>query len=108
MAIVSEIKGAALQERAWLVKGAHVYALVHDVTMIGRRADNDIVLHEESVARHHATIRYSDGKFVLHDLDSRGGTVVNFKRVKSAALQAGDIVIFADQMFVFVENQTDD
>ncbi len=62
----------------------------------GRAEDNDVVLPAEtfpSVSGHHLRIaRDSNGAFVVEDLGSRNGTLVNGKRVETQPLRAGDIV----------------
>ena len=60
---------------------------------IGRTSDNDLVLSELSISRHHAELRKtSDGKYQIVDLDSHNGTFVNGQRVASATLTKKDIV----------------
>ncbi len=60
---------------------------------IGRTPDNDLVLSDLSISRHHAELRKSsDGKYQIVDLDSHNGTFVNGQRVTSAALTEKDIV----------------
>jgi ABC-type multidrug transport system ATPase subunit/pSer/pThr/pTyr-binding forkhead associated (FHA) protein len=49
---------------------------------IGRQHDNDIVLADLSVSRHHAELRNTgDGSYVIVDLDSSNGTFLNGSRV---------------------------
>src|SRR5690348_15501172 len=49
---------------------------------IGRQYDNDIVLNDLSVSRHHAELRNAgDGSYVIADLDSSNGTFLNGARV---------------------------
>jgi hypothetical protein len=68
--------------------------LVHSATTrIGRHNDNDIVLKNTSVHRHHAILkRDPNGPFVLIDMDTENGVQVNGTRVKSTKLQDGDLV----------------
>ena len=40
----------------------------------GRKSDNDIVIVSVSASRLHAEIVVEDGRYVLHDRDSRNGT----------------------------------
>jgi cbb3-type cytochrome oxidase subunit 3 len=64
-----------------------------DVTRIGRQKDNDIVLANTSVHRHHAILRREpSGTFVVVDLDTDNGVQVNGKRVGSCRLNDGDLV----------------
>jgi len=49
---------------------------------IGRAEDNDIVLSDLSVSRHHAELRNTgDGRYAIVDLDSSNGTFLNGARV---------------------------
>ena len=58
---------------------------------IGRLADNDLVVRDPSVSRHHAEIRRDrDGKFHVLDLDSMNGIFVNGKKVRESDLNEGD------------------
>ena len=60
---------------------------------IGRTSDNDLVLSDLSISRHHAELRKtSDGKYQIVDLDSHNGTFVNGQRVTSHTLTEKDIV----------------
>ena len=62
-------------------------------TRIGRHSDNDIILKNTSVHRHHAVLkRDPNGPFVLIDMDTENGVQVNGTRVKSTKLQDGDLV----------------
>lgn len=44
---------------------------------IGRAADNDVILDDETVSSHHARILYQGGQWWIEDLASRNGTAVN-------------------------------
>jgi len=70
-------------------------------TRIGRALDNDIVLGDASVSRHHASIEYRSGAFVLRDLGSQNGTWVGGKRVLEAPLGRGDALRLGDALFTF-------
>ena len=71
---------------------------------IGRQRDNDLVLGDASVSRHHAEIQVgNDGSLTLVDLDSLNGVFVNERQVKSAGLADGDSVEIGDVRFVFSE-----
>jgi hypothetical protein len=59
---------------------------------IGRGADNDLVVADALLSRHHARIAPRNGRLVLTDLGSRNGTRVNGRAVREAALGAGDRV----------------
>lgn len=59
---------------------------------IGRYPDNDIVLPEDEVSRHHAEVRRLDGGFHLVDLESLNGTKVNGAGVTDRRLEDGDVI----------------
>jgi hypothetical protein len=64
-----------------------------DVTRIGRQKDNDIILPNTTVHRHHAILRRDPGGgFAMMDLDTVNGVVVNGKKVKSCKLTDGDVI----------------
>ncbi|MGA7982666.1 MAG: sigma 54-dependent Fis family transcriptional regulator [Chromatiaceae bacterium] len=54
---------------------------------IGTAADNDVVLTDRTVSRHHAEIRITAQGLVVQDLDSTNGTFCNDVRVVEAFLQ---------------------
>jgi pSer/pThr/pTyr-binding forkhead associated (FHA) protein len=51
---------------------------------IGRSADNDIVLDDLIVSRHHAELRRSGSGYEIADLGSHNGTFRNGERVSSS------------------------
>ena len=57
---------------------------------IGRALDNDVILDDASVSRHHARLVSREGHWQLEDLDSTRGTFVNSRRVGSGYLRRGD------------------
>lgn len=59
---------------------------------IGRDPDNDVVLRDPRVSRHHARLVFEKGFFVLYDLASANGTYVNGKRVHVAPLVNGAVI----------------
>jgi ABC-type multidrug transport system ATPase subunit/pSer/pThr/pTyr-binding forkhead associated (FHA) protein len=60
---------------------------------IGRSPDNDIVVPDLIVSRHHAELRETgDGRYEIVDLGGHNGTFVNGRRVTSAVLDESDIV----------------
>jgi pSer/pThr/pTyr-binding forkhead associated (FHA) protein len=70
-------------------------------TRIGRALDNDIVVSDASVSRHHATIEASNGSYRLRDLGSQNGTYVGGERITEAPLGSGAAVRIGDAVFTF-------
>lgn len=67
-----------------------------DTTTLGRFEDNDVVLPDRLVSRHHARIRREGSQFMLEDNGSTNGTFVNGERIaRSHLLQDGDTIQIA-------------
>ncbi len=65
--------------------------------LIGRSSSCDVVLSDLSVSRHHVRLFYRDGKWVLHDLKSTNGTLVNGARVGRCEVRPGDRLALGDE-----------
>jgi DNA-binding response OmpR family regulator len=57
------------------------WTLAKSVTSIGRWEDNDVVIDDRWVSRHHAQVRREEENYVIVDLDSKNGTFVNGRRI---------------------------
>ena len=70
------------------------------VVKIGRRPDNDIVVHDLGVSKAHAELKMSPtGRYQIFDLGSHNGTFVNGQRVNQAELTEDDIVSIGHATF---------
>lgn len=58
--------------------------------LLGRHRSADVQFHDLSVSRYHAVLTYSDGIFLLDDLNSKSGTYLNGKKIKSAVVNVND------------------
>ncbi|MHB9025738.1 MAG: FHA domain-containing protein [Armatimonadota bacterium] len=68
--------------RLWLLDltGEHVervYELSDEQVIVGRRADCAVCLPGNTISRRHAQIRHADGQYLLADLGSTNGTMLN-------------------------------
>jgi transcriptional regulator with GAF, ATPase, and Fis domain len=69
---------------------------------IGREASNAIAIADPSVSRKHCLLNGQDGRFLVRDLDSRNGTLVNGVGVEERWLQHGDEIAAGDSSFLFL------
>jgi hypothetical protein len=67
---------------------------------IGRGSDNDLVIHDGRVSRHHAQLRARRGTLVFTDLRSTNGSRVNGTRVEEVVLGEGDRIEIGDTVLV--------
>ena len=60
--------------------------------IIGRSADVDVCLIDESISRQHAELVYRREDYVLRDLNSKNGTFLNGTEVHECPLRSGDVI----------------
>ena len=77
------------------------HPITGDVTRLGRLADSDIVLADPGASRRHAEIRREDGRFVIADLGSTNGTLVNESTVTERPLEDGDRITIGRTVIEF-------
>ncbi len=68
---------------------------------LGRGIDNDIVLDDLKVSRHHAVITIEGDRCFIHDQNSANGTFVNEERISQRELQLGDSLRLGDTQISF-------
>jgi pSer/pThr/pTyr-binding forkhead associated (FHA) protein len=78
------------------------YAVTKTYTVIGRDKGADITPKDSHISRQHAVIVYLDGSYILKDLDSTNGTIMNGAFIKQANLRHGDKFRVGDTTFQFV------
>jgi DNA-binding SARP family transcriptional activator len=80
----------------------HVHPLTGAATRIGRLPDNDVVLDDADVSRHHAVVSDTGTSFVITDLRSANGVHVGGRRIRgSVALADRDRIRICRHEFVF-------
>ncbi|MBL8682002.1 MAG: FHA domain-containing protein [Myxococcales bacterium] len=78
--------------------------LVRDEITIGRKEGNTIRLTDRNVSRRHAKLQKQNGGYVLQDLGSYNGTVINGTRLSDQrALKMGDQIVIGDYKLNIVE-----
>jgi ABC transport system ATP-binding/permease protein len=76
---------------------------------IGRAADNDVVVADLSVSRHHAELRRTTrGGFEIVDLDSHNGTYLNGQRITAAPVTETDLIGVGPATFRRVGSQLEE
>jgi DNA-binding NtrC family response regulator len=68
---------------------------------IGRAPDCEVRLYDEHCSREHAFIQCTDGEWIIVDLGSRNGTLVNGERVQRHPLEEGDVIAVGSTWLVF-------
>ena len=89
--------------RAYLeIPGGTRIELQKEINIIGRNQGWDVCLPDRAVSRPHAEIERREDEFVLRDLGSANGTLLNAARIKAPhALKDGDALIFGAETIIF-------
>ena len=79
---------------AWLcLMDGKKLPITHWENVIGRSKRSDIVIDFPTVSRSHGVLtRYDDGSWSISDTDSKGGILVNGKKIRIRALQPEDVI----------------
>ncbi|HET9449937.1 MAG TPA: FHA domain-containing protein [Aggregicoccus sp.] len=72
-----------------------------DEVLFGRADTCDVVLRDAGVSRRHCRIVREGGRYLLEDLGSANGTLVNDAPVQRAQLAGGDTLALGEALFVF-------
>ena len=77
-----------------------VFQLTQEPVTIGRQEGNTIVLADPQASRHHATISWQAGSFVIQDMGSANGTFVNEKQIAAPQpLRDGYVIRMGNTVF---------
>jgi len=87
------------------VKGQK-FDLNKDRTTIGRAANNDIIIQDEAISSQHCYISRRADNFVLHDLNSTNGTLLNLQPVLTEAPLQNKQVIQVGASEMMFESET--
>jgi pSer/pThr/pTyr-binding forkhead associated (FHA) protein/tetratricopeptide (TPR) repeat protein len=88
-------------------EGPRAYEIVDPEIAIGRSQNCHVVLEDKKSSRKHAILLRQEGKFLLRDLGSSNGTLVNGTRIEEHELASGDEIQIGDTRFVFKQVQAD-
>jgi hypothetical protein len=87
--------------RLVLVGNGKEFALDRDRLVIGRLAGSEIEIQDSGASRRHAEIRRQGGDFVIVDLGSTNGTLVNESPVSEQRLEDGDRITIGRTVLEF-------
>lgn len=88
-----------LEHRGQVIKD---FVLHRGSLTVGRRDDNTVVLSDPQVSGYHARIDKRGSDYILTDLQSTNGTVVNNRRVLSHRLSHGDRITVGKHALLFI------
>jgi len=80
-----------------------VFQLGDTILTFGRLPENTVVIASQQASRRHAEIRRESGVYILIDVGSANGTLVNGQRVQRHLLRNGDTFVIGDEVFRFEE-----
>lgn len=76
-----------------------------DIATIGRRKQCTVVITDSAVSRHHATIEFVDGAYILRDEGSSNGTLIDDERISEHKLRDGDQFTIGETVLTFREDE---
>lgn len=81
------------------------YDLATSRVILGRETQNDVVVDDINASRTHAEIKYEpQGVWVITDLGSTNGTLVNGREVTSQVLNNNDYITIGMTNFIFIQS----
>ena len=84
------------------------FPITRERVVVGREPPSDLVLPVTAVSRTHAELTWDRGAYVIRDLGSRNGVLVNGRRITTDRLEAFDEVRIGDAIFKFVAGNAEE
>jgi pSer/pThr/pTyr-binding forkhead associated (FHA) protein len=82
------------------------YPLTLEYTVIGRDKTAGIVLKDPLISRRHAAVIFQDGSFLLRDLESTNGTILNGTMIETVPIKHKDKFRIGDTVMQFIFEDT--
>ena len=79
------------------------FPLVHGDNLIGRDAGSNVLLTDDVVSRRHAMLRAEDNRYLVFDLGSRSGTVVDGNPVAGHEISGGATISMGQSEIVLMQ-----
>jgi hypothetical protein len=84
------------------------FVFEQDSVLIGRVSECDVVLYDNGVSRRHCRILLDGDRYVIEDLGSSNGTMVNGTRVSTQEVAGGDQIKVGPVLFSFKSLSTEE
>ncbi len=78
-----------------------IYRLGTRAVTIGRLSESDVPIADTAASRRHATVTFRDGEYLLEDLGSTNGTLVNDHVIREHVLSDGDRITIGATILEF-------
>jgi pSer/pThr/pTyr-binding forkhead associated (FHA) protein len=92
-------------------ESAFSYDIDGNAVSVGRSAENDIQIHDNHVSRNHLVVRRAGRRYLVKDLGSGNGTLVNGHRIPPGAtveVKEGDAIVVGMSVFCLGEGSSGD
>ncbi len=78
-----------------------IYRLGTRAVTIGRLSESDVPIADTAASRRHATVTFRDGEYLLEDLGSTNGTLLNDQVIREHVLADGDRITIGATILEF-------
>jgi pSer/pThr/pTyr-binding forkhead associated (FHA) protein len=92
-------------------EAAFSYDIDSSAVSVGRSVENDIQIHDNHVSRNHLVVKRVGRRYLVKDLGSGNGTLVNGHRIPSGAtveVKEGDAIVIGMSVFCLGEGSSGD
>jgi pSer/pThr/pTyr-binding forkhead associated (FHA) protein len=92
-------------------EAAFSYKIDGNAVSVGRSAENDIQIHDNHVSRNHLVVKRVGRRYLVKDLGSGNGTLVNGHRIPSGStveVKEGDAIVIGMSVFCLGEGSSGD
>ncbi|MCH9656173.1 MAG: FHA domain-containing protein [Planctomycetes bacterium] len=84
------------------------FKLGTDPAGVGRGVRNEVRILDTEASRQHALISFKNGSYIITDLNSSNGTLLNGKQIESTKLNNGDHIQIGRSLLLFSSQSIDD
>lgn len=84
------------------------FKLGTDPAGVGRGVRNEVRILDTEASRQHALISFKNGSYLITDLKSSNGTLLNGKQIESSKLYNGDHIQIGRSLLLFSNQSTDE